>query len=550
MKKALRRVGQIAPITLLFVFFLEVVFSYCWLEDQAAFFGAEIQDISLNYLDALEKDGISGWLKEAAGTDHYPPGYVALGGMLHWLFGFSRFTFFWLNAFFLAVALAGAYGIGGHIAGKEGGFFSVLLILLCPGFYSFLPIPMTEVALTGPAVLCVYALIKSARFTNRKMVALFAFSFSVGMYLKWNTFIILLCPVVYLFAELIASGIRQGRSWKTLYLEKRQLVSALLCSGLAFALLAPWYMFVMDWGSIGKATPADPTVTAGTFGWVIYYLQQLNSTLVSPYTLWLFVAAMIAGFFYPVRKMQWMIVVWLIGGYLLFSLIPHKETRYIFWLIVPLAILASTGALSLPKKWIAYCAFTLFISYSLFYGITQFDRNWIPTDNGDILLVENAACMNTQGVWENILKEVHNDQKDTTGVVSIATHPFNKKDLLFGDEVINLYIHLANRNNSKLKLNKFGYTLFEYGRFCRDLPRIDYLLVNESVYNADAARLREDVGFWKENGPPQSSDTVPPENDPGLLRMILEQYEIIGNVKEVCFQEIKILKQKSRDHLE
>ena len=545
-----KKITRLAPVILVFLFCLQVFVASFWLSKHPAYFGAELLDISLNYTDALEQDGATGWIKEAARSDHYPPGYVALAGILHWLFGFSRLNFLWLNAIFLAMAAAGTFGIGKHIAGTGAGFSSALLLMFCPGFCLFMPIPMTEIALVGPTALCVWALVKSSRFTDRKIVALFAFSFAIGMYFKWNTFIVLLSPIIYFFAEQIVTGIRHGRNWRTLFLKKIQWTSIGLCVGLILALLAPWYLFSMNWGSIGEATQTDPTVTAGIFGWALYYLLNIESTVIPPIMAWLFSAAIIIGFFAPVRKKQWLVVFWFFGGYLLFSIIPHKEARYIFWFLVPMTILVSTGALSIPKKPIGFLFLSLMIVFSaIWYGIKQADPHWIPTDNGQIVYLENPSCTNrVNSFFDRIAEGIQKDWGDASGVVSVATHPFNKKTKLFGDEVTNLLIHLYNRKNNQPKINKFGYTLNEYERFYKDLPRTDYLLINESTWKAKPDQHQSDIALWKYWRAKQNDGPMPPEDDPGLIRAIKLQYKLIEQVTSDCFYEIKILKQKSNEN--
>lgn len=531
-----------AVIVLLLI--AQLVLAYGWLEKYPMPFGPEILSQSMYFTQAIEEDGLGGALSYWFASDYYPVGYEAGLGILHYLFGFSRFNASIINFLSIALALLSVYLIGVMLGGRFAGFLAALLILLYPGVFVNARIPLREVALIGPAACCIWALLASKDFTLRLPAVVFAIAFSAGMYVKWSLFLAVVAPVGFYFIGLVITRKRERRT----ILGKRQAINIILASSVTLLILGPWYIFSLDWALIGEATRTDPLKIEGVTNWLLHYSHAFQLSGTYWVFAWCALIGLVAVFFRKDNRGIYLIIIWLVGGYIVLTLIPHKEPRYILPLLPAAALVTSIAVGSLKKPIVRWILLIIIVSYGIwqflilsFFPLPYYPTPVFPSDTGELFSNKNPKCYKSPALhFKKIVDIMDQNSVNNSGRVSFATHPFNTKTLLFGDEMLSYFFHMRAINNAFPEYTKTGYTHLGYDLFYENLDQIDFLLIDVNIINGGPEYLLPKVDFWKNRVTVHEKNLDVPEDDPGLNKLIHSKFESVGTVSTFCLSSIAV----------
>jgi uncharacterized membrane protein len=240
-----------------------------------------------------------------------------------------------LNALFLALIALGAFFLAGLWWGREAGLAAAFIAGLVPAFVLQSRVIIVDVALAAFAVWTYALWALSGRFSDGRSSLWLAGAFALGCLTKWS-FPFYVLPV-------LADGVLALRRGA----EARR--NALRAAGLAALLLLPWYGL-----NIFKALPrvmrsagqgggeGDPDVWS-LASWLWYPRVALWQVT------WVGAAAALAGLVFLFRRRlagRRPLLLWLLCGYVFWSLVSNKNDRYFLPVLPALALAAA----ALPKR--------------------------------------------------------------------------------------------------------------------------------------------------------------------------------------------------------
>ncbi|HIK14489.1 MAG TPA: phospholipid carrier-dependent glycosyltransferase [Leptolyngbyaceae cyanobacterium M33_DOE_097] len=298
----------------------------------------------------------------------------------------------WVNAGFSLVLLVSVYLLGRRLFYRQVGLLAAAICLLMPGLYRIRVDYLLDYGLAAMVALCFCCLTywwslgqnlpffgQSTQSATSKYQWLYQWLWAIAMGLtaglavltKQTAFLFIFVPFAWAFVWSV---------WKRRWGQVYQLAIATI---LAWAVLYPWlkYNWLLVFSAIPRATlksatqEGDPALTS-LLAWT-YYLK-ISPDLVS----WLpLIVAPLGLVFYwrqtvvgrqwtkinrldrPTtreekaeayqaswRSLAWLLV-FLVGSYLLSSLNPNKDPRYITTLLPQLAVVLAYGLLLIPYRW-------------------------------------------------------------------------------------------------------------------------------------------------------------------------------------------------------
>ena len=520
-----------------------------WLNHYRFLFASSILSWSFDLAAKIRDSGWYGFVECVKLSSYYPPGYEALGGIIHFYRDFSRTNMAILNSIFLAIASLSIYYIGRKISGHFLGVVSALLFMFIPGVFIFARVPSREIALMGAISLSAAALIHSNRFMVRRYILLFAAAFSLGMLIKWTFIGFFFFPVVWFFFDSIRTGIRDQVPGSFLGLEKVQWINVALAGILIFAALAPWYLGILNWNYLSQTTGNDPTESENLIELFGFYLDVLSHYARIPFFGLAALILIIAGQFGKERKALRLILVWFVSGYLVFSLIPHKESRNIFPLIPAVCILAVSGLEVLKKAWVKIGAAALILlGGSWLFVYCTFSHPVLPTDAGDLFRFEQTECSDvTDRTLEALLQIIqlntpNEKEASKNEAVRLATHPFNHDTLFWGDDQIGFWLRVRDFNEIRPTVRMIGYGPTDYDRFYFELDNIDFLLVSESLFTLSKELMDDNIKSWKNFAAPIKKHEDLPADDPGFIKAIAQRFDFLESLKGPCMDPVRVYK--------
>ncbi len=303
--------------------------------------------------------------------------------------GFDQST--GVNLVYSAILLGSVYALGVSLFSVPVGLWAAGLCLLMPGLYRVRLDYLLDYPLAAMVTLCftcltVWRILRVPSPSIRKGIAIGQSSLIIGyawllaialgltlglaLMVKQPALLFLLLPLVWVIGE----ALRQ-RAWRHL----AQLATAVLVSLLVFG---PWYR--TNWLLIlssGKRATVDSAIAEGDpallslEAWT-YYLKLLPSLVSLP----LLLVGLVGLLFFwrrsrvssqwcnswdyapkpkdyqqqiynaSRRSLGWLLI-FLLGSYLLSSLNPNKDARYIVPCLPVIAVILAYGLTLLPKRW-------------------------------------------------------------------------------------------------------------------------------------------------------------------------------------------------------
>ena len=300
---------------------------------------------------AFHLDNSLFYLHRASGGDlvsflgayrYYPPltywvtdlFYAGLGTEAIWVAVLS-------NIVWLAVLAFATYGIGRELWSDAVGWLSVVFVLTAPMIVSASKEYMLDMPLTAAAALALYLLIRADGFSSHRYSMLLGVTVGCGLLVKWTFPLVLLLPVLYAVAEVLSEA--------HLRHDFERLQNALTAAALTCLIAGTWYihhfraltgvgLYLNSREGIQAGNP--PVATLASASWYFWKLLDPQLYLVPTVMLVIGVAFCFLRREFAARNLYPILMA--VGTYLMFTVLPTKDTRFTLPMLPALAVIASS----------------------------------------------------------------------------------------------------------------------------------------------------------------------------------------------------------------
>lgn len=193
-------------------------------------------------------------------------------------------------------------------------------------------------------------------------------------------------------------------------------------------------------------------------------------------------------------------------------------------------------------NWLPYYAKDLQANGLLLFYTLSFQEPRLTDPTGKTVPDVDPTCQLAPEREFEKLMDMMKKQAGTKTPLILATHPFNQSGLLWNDEMIYYFMEVWKYRKKQLKVEKPGYSPLLYDLFYRDMDRIDFLLADQALFSADPGWLTEQVKAWRDNETLHEKNLNIPDDDPGLIRKIEQEFSPIGTLSSKCFPPVYVLK--------
>ena len=406
---------------------------------------------------------------------YYPMVIHHLALLFYWIFGADQDAAVYSNIIWIFILLFSVFNISRKYWDIKSGIIAMLVILSSPILIGQMREFQIDLPLTSIVSLTLYLLIKSENFNNNKYSVLIGVVAGIGMLTKW-TYLAYAGPAIVLF---LIFGLRQK--------DKRNNVikNVIIAFLVTIAICGYWYIKNLeflkhDFATNGIAVAkleGDPVgFTSQAFSW---YLKFLNRDyLYLPLAILILVSLLYSTVLNKdIFKKTWPLVFLAVVYYLIFSILPNKDARYIMPVMVIIAVIISS-LVSISKKMI-YQILLFLAVVSIFVlnnAAVSFGKYWGEKEREKILF------NNTNYYYYGVLIS------DIGGYTSESP----KQKICPLEEIVD---QIPTNNSAKLVgedsmfVNDWevGFLLIKNGKiYSRDLPESDYLLFKDGPQMPDS----------------------------------------------------------------
>ncbi len=472
-------------------------FVLAWLVGQAVWwgifrfpYGPQIAFEAARFGQSIAHGEWSEVLGHIRACKYYPPLYEFMLGVVHAILGFSLANAIVFNALLCLLGALAIYLLARKLTDSFGAAIAVLLFLGHGMVFALARIPVREMAITTTTAWVLYVLTDRTLLRRPIHALMLALLYAVGMLVKWTFPLYTFIPAaVVLIAQLI-DGLRntpRGR-WRAPVL----LASiAVLC----LALMAPWYLGVLDLKYLAASAANDPTPGTAVARLLFYgkvlgtgSVAGLNSTFV------LLALTLPAVAFY--RRKMLVPALSLFSGLFLLFVIVHKEERYILGSIPAMMALAGMSFSLLPRRLFVRLPLFLLVAAAATYNYVHlsFIVPKLPQASGSIDTIPSAACLRTsRETMDRLLALSVQEATRLKRTAVLAWHPLNRNVMTSDHDLFQLAIwdrHLQN------KIFFAGYDLMQYTSFVQRFANIDVLVVADNVWHGSDEHIKELMKAW------------------------------------------------------
>ncbi|MBN2407374.1 MAG: glycosyltransferase family 39 protein [Elusimicrobia bacterium] len=262
-----------------------------------------------------------------------------------------------MNIFYFSIAVFFTYRTGSYIMGAKGGLMGAVFLSMYPAVYGISRRYSFDFGVMAAVALSIYLLLRSEKFSNRKMSMLFGVSLAWGMLIKWTFAAFLFGPVLFSAIEVIRENIKKSRI--NLFLS---LLTAIIVS-------APYQL------SVSRIfTDFEKLFHEAKGPWYHWenlrvYTVGVSDMQLSPLYFLLFVT----GLYIFIKKfdnsyIKKMFVSLMVIPWMILIVMPHnKNTVHAIPYFPVVACITSYGIMNLSKKFIP-----ALLSVSVLVGIVQY----------------------------------------------------------------------------------------------------------------------------------------------------------------------------------
>lgn len=283
------------------------------------------------------------------------------------IFGLSINTLDMSNIIYAVILVLSLYHIGKKVGNKNAGLFAGFITLMYPGIFAFSRYFSMDFPLTAMVVLNIYLLIRTENFKDMRYSVFFGLAFGLGMLIKLQIVFFLIGPLGYVLIKRMITK-RKGLI--------QCLRNFLLAIGLTMLISSPqWFknisaiyrLFAVHIWAPRGILPYHAEAEPYPFflDWFIFYITR-SIMCISPLFFIVFIFGSII-FFRSKIKERFLLLWWIIGGYLIFTIITVKSGRYYLPALPAFALISSFGILGLRNRWVRF----LIVVFMIFLGINQ-----------------------------------------------------------------------------------------------------------------------------------------------------------------------------------
>lgn len=378
----------------------------------------------------------------------YPPVYDIFTALYYLVVGPSVFAARLVSVTFSALSLFVIYEIAKDLYNKKTALLSVLFFSVMPGIVWLSRLAMIETMLILVFCLSMLFFFRWLRGNKEKDRALCIAAFVIGVAVKYQTLV--LVPIIMLLGMYF---------WKRDYL-KAQLKSCLkpprlaiivaAIAAVAVAIYALWESGVLNvlLFAISEGT-AQKAIYSARYPIPIFYLVDMTwfGNLTHPISLLLYLIGLggLALMVYRRKHEDKFMLLWFLVVYIVFTLIPNRDWRYVTIAFPVLAIAAATALTAalekiirfeqktngFAKKWGSKIAAVLLIAFALtgvFYSYTD-AYTWVSEDR-IVVPIDQATVFASQNL----------NSKQSV----VVAYPLN----LFNEYMIRFYLSAKNPNQN------------------------------------------------------------------------------------------------------
>ncbi len=520
--------------------------SLAWLDAVRYPFGAFHLSWSYGYAHTLQEQGLIAMLNKWGGETYYPPMTVSLWAVFHNVFGLSRNSVPFANTFCFLLCFLCLNSLARRATQTNwAGPLACALMLVAPHLAFYSRVPLYEVPMGAMLVIMVWGLLASERFSRPLPLVAAALAFAAGMLMKWTFVAYAIGPLLFTVSESFVYGYWRKRDGMGPFLTGRQILVGATGLILAGGLIAPWYLFALSWKEIAATAPADAT-PGGFADQALWYLKLMyKQNLSKPLTTALVVCLPWLAAGKRIREGA-SILAALLGAYLVFTLIPHKDHRYATTLIPLCALgiavgLANAGRIlgGVWEKCAALVGVGLVVLGAWNVYDMSFRKNILPLDSGH-LAEKPIECLND---FDNTFAKLQNHLRDfpEDKVVTLAIHPFSPMTLSFHLDLAQYFVNLYNAQGSRSAL-AIGFENQDYEIFPKRYLEADLLLVTQGVWDMSREQMEKSLKDMTDFNNPGAAPPPLPENDPQYRELIEASFTEVESIPTQCAGVVHVYK--------
>lgn len=258
---------------------------------------------------------------------YYPPLVYWASIPFHAIFGLNDFAGFLEMTFFLVLLICSVYQIGKRVYNPDAGIFAAFCIAMFPIINEYSRDYMLDLPLAAMVAAAVYSLIRTNDFSSRNNCIKFGIMFGLGMLTKWTFILFVITPMLFLLWEGFSLATRKFRIIVNFFLS--------LIVGLIISL--PWYLrniIQIFSNRLNELERGDLSF----FENISYYFKIIPGQI-SLVIIILFIIGIFLFFknsFFLKRRLP---LYWLLGSYILITIINFKLPRFSIALLIPISVL-------------------------------------------------------------------------------------------------------------------------------------------------------------------------------------------------------------------
>ena len=320
----------------------------------------------------LVMDG--GIVRELLHVNPYPPFFYVTTLPFVWFAWPTVDAMLAVNVLYFGLLIFTTYGIGRLAVGGRAGLLAAFLVSMYPLIYGLSRQYLADVALTAVTALAVFCLFWSASFQRRWPSLILGVVIGVGVLTKWTFIVFLLGPLaiaVYLTLR---------------HATRARIVNMMLAGVIALVIGLPWFLTnleplqaFLEFNRTLAAPKEGEAAIWSAESW-IYYLRELtNQQMLLPFFL-----LFLGGTGLTLRRCRvnvylWMLVSWIVVGYVASTLFVNKDTRYTMPYLPALALLSAIGLVQIRQVVVRRVGLVLIVLYALvqYAGLTIGLRHYV-----------------------------------------------------------------------------------------------------------------------------------------------------------------------------
>ncbi|MBU1006554.1 MAG: glycosyltransferase family 39 protein [Candidatus Omnitrophica bacterium] len=299
--------------------------------------------LSLRYFRLMPNMWLLHDVRNFLSVSHYYPPFFHLSSIpVIFLLGFSESSLILTNVFYSIILIVSLLGIVRYLFNEQTGLWSILLLLLYPMIYAMLREYLIDFALVAMVAATQYLILKSEGGIKKRWNLLLGVV--VGFTLLTKSVSVIFFIPLWIFTAI--KNFNKSRDFIPIFISI--LISAVIAG--------PWYLasfkdmiFLNDyWQKFAINVEGDINTFIPSVFW---YIGVIKDTMISPILSFVLLIGTACFFLFDRRKE---VLVFLmtcsVPAFLLLSLTPNKDARYIMPCLPIFAMLTMGGICAIPKK--------------------------------------------------------------------------------------------------------------------------------------------------------------------------------------------------------